>query len=207
MFLRRDAALYTTTRVKLAVATARAAAGPVQAFGMGGEFRYAPGTANYVGIRARRGLAVDAIAASVSAAPVSGAPADAHWGTPPPADAHWGTPPHGPWQVTTDFLYLPAPACNAAHLAGHQPGADYDVLRLADPVALPRPPGAVTLLSIPLASRGAQASQATLFKGFTDRTLNPGDCLIAFAGVAAGGAGVLDVENQSTVYLRAGGMR
>ncbi len=192
VFLRRDAALYTTTRVQLAVAVAPGAAAPVQAFGMGGEFRFAPGTANYVGIRANRRFAVDAVAASVSAAPVSGAP----------EAAQWGTMPRGGWRVDTAFLYLPAPACAAAHLRGHQPGPDYDVLRLADPAALPRPAGAVTLLDVPLASQGVQAVQAAPFQRFTERTLNAGDCLIAFTGVASGGAGLLDVENQSTVYLR-----
>ena len=197
VFLRRDAALYTATRVQLAVATSPDAGEPVQAFGMGGEFRFAPGTANYVGIQANRPLAIDAIAASVSAAPVAGAP----------ADARWGTMPRGFWQVGTEFLYLPAPACRAAHLVGHQPGPAYDVLRLAEPAALPRPAGAVALLNVPLASRADHAVQATGFQRFTSRTLDPGDCLIARTGGVRAGSGLLDVENQSTVYLRGGGVR
>ncbi len=191
VFLRRDAALYTTTTVRLAVTTAPARA-PVQPFGMGGEFRFAPGAANYVGIRANRPLAVDAIAASVSAAAVSGAPAAARWGAAPP----------GAWQVSTAFLYLPAPACRAARLIGHQPGVAYDILRLADPAALPRPAGAVSLLDVKLASRATQAAQATAFAQPADRSLAVGDCLVAFTRAAPGGSGLLDVENQSTVYLR-----
>ncbi len=195
VFLRHDAALYTTTRVQLAVATSPGEPGPVQAFGMGGEFRFPPGTANYVGIRANRRLVVDAIAAAVSAAPVSGAP----------AGARWGDVPRGAWRIGTDFLYVPAPACRAAHLAGHQPGANFDVLRLAEPAAIALPSEATRLFAVPLASRGAQAVQATGFRRFTDRVLNQGDCLIAATATPPGGSGLLDSENQSTVYLRPAG--
>ncbi len=191
VFLRRDAALYTTTRVQLGVGTSPDASGPVQAFGMGGEFRFAPGTANYVGIRARRPLAVDAIAASVSAAPVSGAPASARWGPPPP----------GVWQLATEFFYLPAPACSAARLVSHQPGPDYDVLRLAEPAGLPRPAGAVSLLRIGLAGYATRAAQATRFRAMTNQLLDAGDCLIAFSAAAPGNTGMLDGENQSSVYM------
>ncbi len=193
VFLRRDAALYTTTRVDLDVATATGAAEPVQAFGMGGEFRFAPGTANYVGIQANRPLAVEAIAASVSAAPVAGAP----------ADARWGRMPSGGWRVATAFLYLPAPACAAAHMATHQPGPDYSVLRLADPVALRRPGGATDLLDVPLAGHDTRAAQETRFRAVTGLAMKAGDCLFAFTSAAPDGDGLLDVENQSTVYLRA----
>ena len=191
-FLRRDAALYTTTTLRLSVTTAPAAPWPVQGFGMGGEFRFAPGQANYVGIQAARPLTVDAIAAAISAAPVSGAP----------AGAQWSTQVRGAWHVQTEFFHLPAPACRAAHLATQQPGPDYAILRLADPAALRRPAGAESLLAVPLDSHGLRAAQATAFGRLQVRLL-AGDCLFAFTSVPAGsGAAGLDVENQSTVYLR-----
>ena len=190
-YLRRDAALYTTTTLHLTLATSRATA-TVQAFGMGGEFRFVPGTANYVGIQATRPLAIDTIAAAISAAPVTGAP----------PDAHWGPPPQGAWRVTTDFLYLPAPACNAAHFATHQPGPDYSILRLADPAPLSPPPGTNNLLAVRLASAASQAVQTTAFTTPAKR-LNPGDCLFAYTAVPSNVAAEgLDVENQTTVYLR-----
>ncbi len=193
-FLRRDAALYTSTTVRLTVATAAAAPPPVQVFGIGGEFRFSlaalGGSANYVGIQARRTLGVDAIAVALSAAPVAGAP---------PA-AGWGRSVEGAWRVTTAFLVLPAPACTAAGLTRRQPGADYDVIRLGTPAAMARPAGRRTLFEATLAGTGMAAAQRSGFVAPATR-LDPGDCLIAFTSVPQAGQGLIDAENQSTLYL------
>ncbi len=186
--LRRDRALYTRTSVELAVATSRVAAGPILTFGMGGEFRFAPGTANYVGIQALRPLAVDAIAASISAGPGPGMQA------------------RGTWRVTTNFLYLTAPACNASNLATHAGGHDYSVVRLPHPAPIRRPSGAADVLDIPVVGQTTQTAQAVAFARIIaplPTRLHAGDCLLAFTSVPDDAAADdLDVENQSTVYLR-----
>ncbi len=196
-YLRPGIARYTTTSVRLTIDTSGLAGGPVRAFGMGGEFRFAPGTAQYVGIEARRPLTVDAIAVSISAAPVAGAPEAARWG--PPATQ--------PWQVRTGFLKLPGQACRDAHFASHPAGPDFAVLRLPQPALIAYPEGAIRILDVPLASRAMQAAQTSSFTDFTTHRpplyLQAGDCLLAWTTYTPDGDSTpIDAENQSTVYLR-----
>ncbi len=196
-FLSRDRPLYTTTEVALTVATVPPSR-KVLALGVGGEFRFAAGSpaprATYVGIKANRALSLDAIAGSVSAAPVSGAPVQAHWGVV-----------QGQWRVGTDFVVVPAPACAAANFQGHPVNDAFSILRLAKPAEVAPPSGSVTVARLPLAGRDMAAVQSAGFKDFAPAKptrLNPGDCLIAFEGPAPGYAsGELDVENQSTIYV------
>ena len=199
--LRRDLPLYADTDVKLLVQTVPAPSGQAaSAFGIGGEFRFRTGAdggvANYVGLRAARPLVVDGVALSLSVAPVSGAP----------AQAGWGPDLRGTWRVSTDFLVLPRVACAAAALSGHQANADFSVLRLGKPAGMAMPRGGDTVLRVPLVGKDMVAAQVSGFHTFSpEMRLQPGDCLLAFAQTRAEGAsGKLDVENQSTVYVRPG---
>jgi hypothetical protein len=202
--LNSNPARYTTTRVRLYAQTVAPPAGSpvVKPFGMGGEFRVPVSAAPvgvYVGIMASRALAVDGIAGAQSAAPVVGANPQTGW---QPA-------PDGAWSVNTEFVYLPAPACAAAGFATQPPSGDYSVLRQATPAPLSLPRGAVILMRMPMQSVGIEAVQRSTYKalpagtlpaGFSG-TLAAGDCLVAY-NFAVGAPGVLDVENQSTVYFR-----
>ncbi len=197
-FLRRDAALYASASARL-VARLVPGGAAVQGFGIGGEARLATGgavpMATYVGLRAKRALVVDGLAASVSAAAVAGAPAGSGW-----------VVPAGAWRVETIFAWMPAEACRVAHFAGHAAGADFDVLRGPGPVAMV-PPAAGVMLRLDTAGRGGEAAQGGGFAGAGDAgwhgRLEAGACLVAWQSVPAGGAaGTLDVENQSTLYLR-----
>ncbi len=200
-FLRRDLPLYTSTGVQLRVITAPPA-GRVLTFGMGGEFRLpgdpaAPAQA-YVGIEARRPLVLDSLAVSVSAAPVAGAP----------AGSAWRGEVRGRWEAGTDFTIVPAAACHAAHYASHPVGAEFSVLRSVASAAIGPPAGSLPVLHLPLAGHDMSAAQATRFYRFGGEVpggrLAPGDCLLAFHRVTAGAGGAqIDVENQSTLYLRA----
>ncbi len=200
-YLRRDVPLYATTDLRLLLRTAPAQPGPaVLAFGIGGEFRFRTGAkgglANYVGLRAERPLVVDGVAVSVSAAPVGNAP----------AQAGWGPELSGTWLVSTDFVVLPRVACAAAALSGHKANAAFSVLRLGKPVEMAVPRGGTTLLQVKLTGSDMAAAQTSGFHAFAPNLrLQPGDCLLAFARTPGEGAsGVLDVENQSTLYLRPG---
>ncbi len=203
-FLRRDMALYTTTEVQLTADIIGAQPGdrPRVAFGIGGEFKFVTGAAvpqaGYVGLQANRRLRLDSIAASVSAAPVGGAP----------PKAGWGPNITGDWRVATDFLYLPAAGCRAARLEGHPAGADFSVLRLPSPAFVAPPPGSMVLMRTPVRGRGLQAAQYAGFQAAATAgwpaALEVGDCLLAWQAVIAGAqTGSLDVENQSTVYFKA----
>jgi len=200
-FLSASKPRYTSVSVALQVYLARGGAA-VLPFGMGGEFRLSgalpPRSGAYVGIRAMRPIAVDGIAATQSAAPVIGAPAGSGWQTP-----------LGGWVASTSFIVLPAQLCQSAHLQAQPGNGTFAVLRQATQAALTLPASATALLRLPMPSRGAQAIQRAVYApvgdarpgGFAGR-LEIGDCLIAVTTASIEPAGVLDVENQSTVFLR-----
>lgn len=198
---------YTTTHARFHVTAVPTPNGspPVLSFGLGGEFRF-PGTTPapqsvYVGIQADKPLIVDGIAGSASAAPVLGAP----------QNSGWLPPPIGGWWVDTRFYYMPAAVCAAAHFNIGQSIGAFAFLRNATPGTLVVPPGSLSVMDMPIDSTDTQAIQqagytafATAPGGFTG-AMAVGDCLVAYdtAATAKGGTpGVLDVENQSTVYLR-----
>lgn len=205
-YLSAGIARYTTTSVALMlddVATTQPVV-PVVPFGVGGEFRFVAGAqpvATYVGLQAKQALEVDAVAASVSAAPVEGAPPGSGW-QPVPA---------GAWHSNAVFVAIPAAACGALHLR-QQPGNElFYVLRNGTPALFGAPAGAVRLLDVPAGAVGGEAAQAVAYRRFDGRAngfsgrLGGGDCLVEYNVVwtpAESGGGVLDVENQSTVYLR-----
>ena len=84
---------------------------------------------------------------------------------------------------------------------------------LREPAPAPRAPpaGSVTLMHTALPESGATPAQSVGFQVFPDNrpslfsgTLAPGDCLIIYDSAVSkdGGRGVLNVEDQSTIYLR-----
>ncbi|MEJ0045579.1 MAG: hypothetical protein WDN04_05145 [Rhodospirillales bacterium] len=205
-YLDRAAARYTrtTAHLNIVLAPIQNATAQIIAIGLGGEFRIAahPGTtlATYVGMRANQNLTLDAIATATSAAPVTGAPAARNWTQAPTED----------WRANTDFVYIPAPICAAAHFDTQPGNKILSILRMPKPAPLQIPPGAVPLAHTALPSHATVSIQRTAFnqfapappKGFTG-TLSPGDCLVAYdSATSANGTATLDVENQSTVYLR-----
>lgn len=174
--------------------------------GIGGEFRFTVGTpaplAVYVGLRADVPLVLDAIAGSLSAAPVVNAPAASGW-QPAPAAA---------WQVGTTFYNLPKEACAAAGLQTQPSNGVFSILRQGTPRPIAVPAGATPIMRLEARSYGALPLQKSAYQQFTvpaagrSFVLAPGDCLLGFEATAPGGGpGVLDVEDQSTVYLRLGG--
>ena len=176
-FLRRDAALYATASASLAVGIVQGGRS-AEAFGIGGEFRYPLGgaaLATYVGLRARRRLAVDGLAVSLSASAVAGAPAGSAW-LPAPA---------GAWRVTTRVLHLGAAACSAAGLLGHGAGDDHDVLRSPGPAPVSLS-GADMLPPMTLSGQGFDAAQSTGFVPL-GTVLAAGECLVAVQTVPAWG--------------------
>ena len=203
-YLDRATARYTTIIAQLNVAAvpSRPPVATVLPVGLGGEFRIPSGSAplaTLVGIRTARTFVLDAISVSLSAAPVAGAPAGSPWLPTPP----------GAWAVGADIVYVPAPICASGHFAMRQ--GNRDLAMLHEPAPAPRTPpeGSVTLTHMTLPGTGTIATQSVgfqIFRGAAARKLAPGDCLILydFAGSKGGGRGVLDVENQSTVYLRPG---
>ncbi len=199
-FLSASRPLYTTTDVSLtARLTALAAHGtPRLALGIGGEFKLPAGSApawgTYVGLRADVPLTLDGIAMTLSAAPVLGAP----------AQAGWGPPPDGPWGVSTDFVLVPAGACQAAGLRVQPSQGRFSILRSMTAAPVPAFPAASILLHGVLAGRFFAPEQAWTYQPMRPLTLARGDCLLAVqANVPARrtGPASLDVENQSTVYL------
>jgi hypothetical protein len=203
-YLDRTTARYTTMAADLSAALVPVSAGSavVLPFGMGGEFRFRPSLqplSVYVGIMANRPLAVDGIAGSASAAPVAGAPPGAGW-SPVPA---------GDWSVASRFMYLPASVCAAGHFKVQPSQGIFSVLRMGTPTTMAVPNGAVPVLKMPMMSTETLAIQRSAYHavplGAPGGTLAPGDCLLLYETVypgPGGNAGVLDVENQSTVYLR-----
>lgn len=202
-FLDAASAKYTRTAVSLSLSLEGAMPGApvVMPLGLGGEFRFdlaaGPRSYTYVGIRADRTLQVYAIAGSVSAAPVAGAPAGAGW-TPLPS---------GTWAAGTRFLYLPATVCSAAGLVTQPSNGNFAVLRQGTPTAFRMPDGLRTALNMRLAGAGVSALQMSPFRGFSaagpaSLVLAPGDCLVTFTHMLpTGDAGEVDFENQSTVYV------
>jgi len=204
-YLSSTTPLYATTQVALQAefVAAKPAAPQVIPFGMGGEFRFVGGsvpTSVYVGVIATRPVAVDGIAGTASAAPVTGASVASSWLPAPQRN----------WSVQTSFMYLPAPVCAAAKFNAQPTNGTFAVLRGATPAALQIPAGAVPVMSLPIHSMGSQAVQRSAYAaippdpagaGFSG-TLRAGDCLVAYSAAAIEPAAVLDVENQSTVFLR-----
>ena len=180
----------------------KAATPQVIPFGMGGEFRFT-GTGSpisvYVGIKATRTMAVDGIAGTASAAPVAG----------PAAAASWRPAPQRNWVVQTSFLYMPASVCAAANLVTQPTNGTFAVLRETAPAKLAVPAGAVTVMAMPMFSSGSTAVQRSAYTAFPpgshagfSGTLQPGDCLVAYSSAAIEPTAELDVENQSSVFLR-----
>ncbi len=195
----------TDARLVLATVPAKAPAPAVIPLGVGGEFRFPVGTAAplsvYVGLQASRPIYVDAIAGAFSAAPVVGAP----------PSSGWLPVPGGTWSVGTDFYVLSAAACAAAHLRAQPSNGIFAILRNGTPAARPVPTGARLVMRLGADSAGGFPVQRSLFQVLTSPVadtallLNPGDCLLGWEATApeAGGTpGFLDVEDQSTVYLR-----
>lgn len=206
-YLDRATARYATTNAQLDV-TAAPSPAPVAVVlpvGVGGEFRIPLGgsapLATLVGIRAARTLALDAISVSLSAAPVVGAPADSPW-VPAPA---------GGWAVSADLVYVPAPICTPGRFSAQQGNRVLAVLREPAPAPRTPPEGSVTLTHMTLPGSGATSAQSVAFQVFPgtrpslfNGTLAQGDCLIVYDSAVSqgGGRGVLNVEDQSTIYLR-----
>jgi hypothetical protein len=205
-YLDRATARYTTTIAQLNVAAAPSGApvATVLPVGLGGEFRIPSGSAplaTLVGIRAARTLLLDAISESLSAAPVAGAPAGSPWLPVPP----------GAWAVSAVLVYVPAPICASRHFAAQPGNRVLAMLREVAPLPRKPPEGSVTLTHMTLPSPGTTAAQSVGFQIFPDArassftgALAQGDCLILYdsAGSKGSGQGILDVENQSTIYLR-----
>ena len=205
-FLNPNVSRYADAIVALDVMTPPPTPGiqAVVPLGVGGEFRFMPmqmvgGTA-YVGIRADKPLLVDAIAGAVSAAPVVGAP----------AGSGWLPLPRGAWLAETPFYYMPAPVCAASHFKIAQSIGKFSWIRNGTPSIVPVPGGALPVLTPGLLSAGTHAAQSGNFatypaRGAWDGVLEPGDCLISYVLVRSyngGSPGVMDIEAQSTVYLR-----
>jgi hypothetical protein len=80
---------------------------------------------------------------------------------------------------------------------------------MATPSRLAAPRGAIPVLQMPMMSTATLATQRATYHAVPPTapggTLAPGDCLVVYETVYPGAftnSGVLDVENQSTVYLR-----
>jgi hypothetical protein len=203
-YLSGDRQQYATTQIaaQAALVPVTAATPGIIPFGMGGEFRFTGGavpTSVYVGIKASVPIAVDGIAATASAAPVAG----------PGAASAWQPIPHGNWAIQTSFLYLPAQACAAADLATVSVNGTFAVLRNGTPAPTGMP-SAAAIMGLPIFSSGSQAIQRSSYAAFPrgatqagfSGTLQPGDCLVAYSTAEIEPNAVLDVENQSTVFLR-----
>jgi hypothetical protein len=203
-YLSAGHARYTTTLADLTVSAVPTQPGrkDVVPLGLGGEFRFAGGegdpTGVYVGLRADTALVLDGVAGTMSAAPVLGAPAGSHW---LPTVA-------GHWRVQGELYYLPAAVCAAQNYAPANAIGMLTILRDAVPAKRAVPSGATKIMDMRLQSLGSVAVQRSTYQavppagGFSG-ALAAGDCLMTYDIVAAA-PGVLDVENQSTVYLRRG---
>jgi hypothetical protein len=205
-FLTATVSRYTDTSFALNILTPPATpdAQAVVPLGIGGEFRFNPvqmaGGTVYVGFRAEKPLVVDAIAPSVSAAPVLGAPR-----------ATGNLPlPSGGWAAGAPFYFLSARICAASHLKMAPSTGTLSVLRNGTPALVPLPGGAQTVLTPWLLSTGTHAAQGVGFVAFParrgwDGNMAAGDCLVSYPQVRpynGGVPGVVDIEAQSTVYFR-----
>jgi hypothetical protein len=208
-FLNGAQAKYTQTAVQMTATYSQTPAAAPQVFsiGLGGEFQFDTRASTklytYAGIQAGQTLIVDGISGSVSAAPVAGAP----------AGTSWLPNPTGAWSVDTSYVYLPAAACRAAGFTSQPASGVFSTFRVGTPAAISLPAGARMVADLPLSGYGPSAVQSAPFFAFTSTahgthatlTLNPGDCLVTLsnstqqAGVTGG---LVDHENQSTLYLR-----
>ncbi len=207
-FLNPYAAKYTNTNARLSVMIAppQPNAPITVAEGVGNEFVFPSGTNDnqsmVVSMRLKTQVQIDAIAGSVSAGGMSGAPGGSSL---LPA-------PSGNWTASTRFYVFGVADCMALGLS-YAPGNPYFTIALSKtPSAYTIPPDARLLLSVPLYGLDAIVSEQSFFQTFgnpnspgaTPIILQPGECLIAFHNVASPSGtlgGVLDFENQSTAYF------
>jgi hypothetical protein len=207
-YLNAQSAKYTNTLANIAaVLSPIAVDAPVTfALGIGNEFRFAsasePSLTTVVALKMRRPAQLDAIAGSVSAAGVAGAP----------QSSGWLPNPIGSWTATTSFYAYPKADCAALGLSFANAGALYAVGVNKTPTNTVVPRGAALLFSIPLYGNGSLATQQTVFQTFEDPA-QPGashialaadDCVVALHNVSAPGDslyGNLDFEDQSTAYF------
>ena len=201
-FLSKTQALYTTTEIALTASIVALSAHeePRLAIGLGGELKLqvgdAPPLGVYIGLRADRTLRVDGIATTLSAAAVTGAP----------AQAGWGLPPDGPWSISTDFVVVRAPACRQAGFKAQQSDGRFAILRSFTPTRATLPSGSWTVWHGFLRGRSAAPAQSWASRPVQRTILAPGDCLLAVqANMPMDGTPPvdLDVESQSTAYLTA----
>ena len=179
----------------------------VLGLGLGGEFRFVTGNAQalttFVGIEASRPLLIDGVAGAVSASAVVGAPP----GSP------WLPAPGGLWNIGTSFEYFPAAICAKSGFKVQPSNGVYSIIRRATPAPFTLPAGTTSVVELPLWGNASAPVQLSAFKGFGKPQngnlpgvhLATGDCLIAIQSMAPSPgqiAGVIDYENQSTVYIR-----
>jgi hypothetical protein len=207
-YLNAQSAKYSTTLVNLAAVLSPTEADTPLTFseGIGGEFHFAsasePSLTTVVALKMRRSAQLDAIAVSVSAAGLAGAP----------QTSVWQPNPVGSWTATTTFYAYPAAECDALGLSFTNPNALYAVGLNKTPTNTVIPPAAALLFSSPVYGNGPLATQQTVFQTFPDPA-KPGtsrialaadECLVALHNVSAPGDslyGNLDFENQSTAYF------
>lgn len=208
-FLDAGTARYTTTQTALITQLLPLQRGAPQVvpLGLGGEFSFTTGGAQplttLVGIRAARPLLVDGIAASVSASAVAGAPP---W-------SKWLPPPSWLWTMDTQFVAMPATACASLGLSAQPSNGLFSVMRQPVPAPFSLPAGSTLEMDLALPGLGSAAIQRTAYQAFaipgqsqrSTLALATGDCLFAVHTILPGSSGqpgVIDFENQSTVYLR-----
>jgi len=199
-YLSATAARYTDTTVRLNI-LARPPAEPaavVAPLGVGGEFRFTPaemaGGIVYVGIRANQAVAVDAIAGTLSAAPVAGAP----------AASGWGPLPIGGWLVAAPFYFMSAAVCAAGHFNVVQSLGRVSILRKGIPAAVPVPRGALPVLYPWLRSTYSNAAQRDDFvaypaSGGWNGRLAAGDCLVTFVQAETQDSGLPGIVSHGVV--------
>jgi hypothetical protein len=207
-FLSPYAAKYANTNSRLAAMLAPPPPNApfTVAEGLGNEFRFPAGSTagqyTVVSMRLNTKVQLDAIAGSVSAGGIAGAPASTNL-VPPPA---------GNWIATTFFYAFNQGGCSALGLT-YGPGNPYfAVARTNLPAAFSIPSDARLLLTVPLFGLAGIVTEQSFFQTIANPQtpaalpfiLQPGECLIAFHNVAAPAGsldGVLDLENQSTAYF------
>jgi hypothetical protein len=207
-FLDVQSAKYSSTLVNLAAALSPVVDGAPAGFaeGIGNAFHFAsasePSLYTVVALKMQAPAQLDAIAVSVSAAGLLGAPQKSGW-LPTPV---------GNWTATTSFYAYPAGDCDALGLSFIDASPLYAVGLNRSPANYDIPQAAALLFSAPLHGDGALATQQTFFQIFSDHAqpgasrivLSAGDCLVALHNVAATGDslyGNLDFEDQSTAYF------
>jgi hypothetical protein len=207
-FLSPYAAKYANTNSRLAVMVAppQPHAPIAIAEGFANEYRFPSGTSDsqytLMSMRLNAQMQVDAIAGSLSAGGVSGAP----------GNSGFLPTPSGNWTATTSFLAFNAADCAALGLSYGPGNAYFAVAHGNTPDFVNMPSDARLLLTVPLHGLAAIPTEQSFFQTFSNPdspsnaplTLQPGECLVAVHNVASPTgslSGVLDFENQSTVYF------